>query len=48
MCQESKSVSMQQRNVQVLATLYKVINNLAPKIVHEIFYVDSQPRYNFR
>ena len=46
---KDKSVSIHERNLQVFATLlYKVINNLSPEIVNEIFYADNQPRYNLR
>ena len=45
----SKSVSIHERNLQVFATLlYKVINNLSPEIVSEIFYANNQPHYNLR
>ena len=46
---KDKSVSIHERNIQVFATLlYKVINNLSPEIVSEIFFADNQPRYNLR
>ena len=46
---KGKSVSIHERNLQVFATLlYKVINNLSPEIVSEIFYADNQPHYNLR
>ena len=41
---KDKSVSIHERNLQVFATLlYKVINNLSPKIGSAIFYADNQP-----
>ena len=46
---KDRSVSIHQRNLQIFATLlYKVINNLSPKIIREIFYIDNQPHYNLR
>ena len=46
---KDKSVSIHERNLQVFATLlYKVINNLSPEIVSEIFFADNQPCYNLR
>ena len=46
---KDKSVSIHERNLQVFATLlYKVINNLSPEIVSEIFYANNQPHYNLR
>ena len=47
--EKDKSVSIHQRNLQVFAILlYKVINNLSPKLIREMFYVDNEPYYNLR
>ena len=41
------SVTMHQRNLQILATeIFKVKNNLAPEIVTEVFEI-KEPHYNF-
>ena len=46
---KDKSVSIHQRNLQVFATLlYKIIKNIAPEIVREIFYLDNPSHYNLR
>jgi len=45
---KDNSVSIHHRNLQVLATeIYKVINNIAPKFVNEIFKERNTP-YNLR
>ena len=46
---KDKSVSIQQRNLQVFAILfYKIKNNLSPERFREIFYADSQTHYDLR
>ena len=43
------TVCIHHRNLQVLATLlYKVINNLTPEIIKEIFPIRPEYRYNLR
>ena len=44
-----KSFSVQQRNIQVLATeLYKIVNGLSPVIVKEVFPFTVNTSYNTR
>ena len=46
---KDKSVCIHYRNLQVLATLLcKVINNLTPEIIKEIFPIRPDSRYNLR
>ena len=43
------SVSIQMRNIQILATeMYKLINNLSPPAMNMIFKKNSDSRYNLR
>ena len=43
------SVSIYDRNIKVLATeMFKVIKDLAPPQMHEIFRLKDQPHYNLR
>ena len=45
---EDKSVKIHQKNLQILATeIYKVKNDLGPKVVADIFHFAEKP-YNLR
>ena len=44
-----KSISVHHKNLQILVTeIYKVKNNIAPKIMSNVFQFNENPKYNLR